>query len=255
MPPGCLCPAPLGFLPGIVTRAGSRDRGQLREGPQDRVRVAVGKGGQEAGVDGAEAAGSEPVIDDVRQVPVDTADEAWERVTDDWDARGVEAARFDFTGGWNVTVAVMEFVREEPLERELRRRSAAALRSVDGVESAEEMDREVWFITGAPSGEALVRAVPAEPDDVRDRSRPLPDLLQGSGHAEDRALTMLRRPTRSFFSIARPDIPARPSRRSREPNQETFRWNSYLGGPTKMRVISVLPIAFVALRFAAIGVI
>jgi hypothetical protein len=56
MPPGCLCLAPLGFLPGIVTRAGSGDRGQLREGPQDRVRAAVGKGGQEAGVDGAEAA-------------------------------------------------------------------------------------------------------------------------------------------------------------------------------------------------------
>jgi hypothetical protein len=37
--------------------------------------------------------------------------------------------------------------------------------------------------------------------------------LRGSGHAEDRARTMVRRPTRYFFSIARPDIPARASRR------------------------------------------
>ena len=37
--------------------------------------------------------------------------------------------------------------------------------------------------------------------------------FRGSGHAEDRALTMVRRPTRYFFSIARPDIPARASRR------------------------------------------
>ena len=37
--------------------------------------------------------------------------------------------------------------------------------------------------------------------------------LRGSGHAEARALTIVRRPTRYFFSIARPDIPARASRR------------------------------------------
>jgi hypothetical protein len=111
------------------------------------------------------------VIDGVRQVLVDTADEAWERVTDDWDARGVEAARFDFTGGWNVTVAVMEFVREEPLEGELRRRVATALRSVEGVESAEEMDREVWFVTGTPSGEALVRAAAEAVDGLAGQAR------------------------------------------------------------------------------------
>lgn len=37
--------------------------------------------------------------------------------------------------------------------------------------------------------------------------------LRGSGHAEDRALTMVRRPIRYFFSMERPDIPARASRR------------------------------------------
>jgi hypothetical protein len=92
-------------------------------------------------------------------------------VTADPDARGVEAARFDRIEGWNVTVAVMEFVREEPLEGELRRRIAAALRSVEGVESAEEMDREVWFVTGTPSGEALVRATAGVVDDLAGQTR------------------------------------------------------------------------------------
>jgi hypothetical protein len=39
------------------------------------------------------------------------------------------------------------------------------------------------------------------------------NCLRGSSHAEDRALTMVRRPTRYFFSMACPDIPARASRR------------------------------------------
>jgi hypothetical protein len=63
------------------------------------------------------------VIDDVRQIPDDDgADESWQRVTSDPASQGVFATRTDFRGGWNVTVAVMEFVRQEPLEGELRRR-------------------------------------------------------------------------------------------------------------------------------------
>jgi hypothetical protein len=108
---------------------------------------------------------------EVRQVAVDGTDEAWERVTGEPDVRGVEAARIDFAGGWNVTVAVMEFVREDPLESELRRRIAAALRSVGGVETAGEMDREVWFVSGSPSGEALVRAAAEVVDDLADQTR------------------------------------------------------------------------------------
>lgn len=38
--------------------------------------------------------------------------------------------------------------------------------------------------------------------------------LHGSGHADARNLTIVRRPTRCFFSIARPDIAARASRRT-----------------------------------------
>jgi hypothetical protein len=113
------------------------------------------------------------VIGDVRRVQVDDADEAWERdiEVDDGEVRAVEADRIDFAGGWNVTVAVMEFVREGPLEGELRRRIAAALRSVEGVETIEEMDTEVWFVTGTPAGEALVRAVAEVVDDLADQTR------------------------------------------------------------------------------------
>lgn len=117
---------------------------------------------------------------DIRQVETDeadeAADEAWERITSDQDALGVDAARLDEAGGWNVTVAVMEFVREEPLEGELRRRIAAAIEAVDGVATAEEMDREVWFVTGTPSGEALVRAVASVVDDLTDQTR---EYVQG----------------------------------------------------------------------------
>lgn len=65
----------------------------------------------------------------------------------------------------------MEFVREDPLGRELRRRIAAALRAVDGAESADQMDTEVLFVTGTPSGEALVRAA-AVVDDLAEQTRP-----------------------------------------------------------------------------------
>jgi hypothetical protein len=110
------------------------------------------------------------VIGDVWRVQVDDSDEAWERdiEVDDGEARWVGATRSrvrelpvddSSQGGWNVTVAAMEFVTEEPLEGELRRRIATTLRSVEDVQTAEEMDREVWFVTGTPSGEALVRAV------------------------------------------------------------------------------------------------
>ena len=121
----------------------------------------------------AKAAGWERlVIGDVRRVQVDNADEAWERdiEVDDGEVRWVGADRIGFAAGWNVSVSVMEFVREGPLEDELRRRIAAALRSVEGVETADEMDTEVWFVTGTPSGEALVRAVAEVLDDLAEQT-------------------------------------------------------------------------------------
>lgn len=102
----------------------------------------------------------------------DDGDESWERVTGERDLLGVSAGWVGLAGGgWNVFVSVMEFIRREPLEGELRRRIAAALRSVDGVTAAEELDTEVWWVTGSCSGEALVRAVAAVVDDLAGQTR------------------------------------------------------------------------------------
>ena len=112
--------------------------------------------------------------DDIRQVFPPDGDEAWERLTDDPDVRAVEVARIEEIEGWQVTVSVMEFVqfvREDPLETELRTRIAAALLSVDGVATAEEEDRDVWFVTGAPSGKALTEAVAQVVDELADQAR------------------------------------------------------------------------------------
>jgi hypothetical protein len=120
------------------------------------------------------------VTGDVRQVQVDDgAVECWERETGD-QARRVAAEHIDLAPGpnapaevrgWNVHVAVMEFIRKEPLEGELRSRIAAALRSVEGVETADEMDTEVWWVTGTPAGPALVQAVAEVLDDLADQTR------------------------------------------------------------------------------------
>ena len=96
--------------------------------------------------------------DDVQQVSPPGPEEAWERLTDDPDVRGIETARVDEIGGWQVTVWSMEFVRHDPLETDMRRRMATALRAVNGVATADEQDREVWFVTGTPSGKELTEA-------------------------------------------------------------------------------------------------
>jgi hypothetical protein len=114
------------------------------------------------------------VIGGVRRVQYEDSDEAWERdiEMDDGEVRFVEALRNDAGGDWQVAAPVMELVREESIAGELRRRIAAGLRSVEGVETADEMDTEVWLVTGTPSGEALVRAVGEVLDDLADQTWP-----------------------------------------------------------------------------------
>jgi hypothetical protein len=117
---------------------------------------------------------------EIRLVPASgtEAGEAWERVTDDPDVRGVDAVRVDEAGGWQVGVSVMEFIRQDPLESELRQRIAAALRAVDGVTGVEEEDREAWFVTGAPAGRVLAEAAAEVVDDLAGRTRAFLDRLQ-----------------------------------------------------------------------------
>jgi regulator of protease activity HflC (stomatin/prohibitin superfamily) len=97
--------------------------------------------------------------------------EEWLRETDQASVRAVSAWRVDTIGGWQVRVWVMEYVSEDPLESELRQRTETALRNVAGVTSADEQDRETWFVTGAPSGRALVEAVARVVDDLAERTR------------------------------------------------------------------------------------
>ena len=113
------------------------------------------------------------VTDEIELLPADEVDvdEVWSRQTDEPDVRGVEAARWDEIGGWQVDVNVQEFFREDPLGVELRQRMARALRAVDAVASVEEQDNETWFVTGTPSGEELARAAANVVDDMADRLR------------------------------------------------------------------------------------
>jgi hypothetical protein len=105
------------------------------------------------------------VTGDVRQVQADEAGETWELITGD-ELRQVTAEWVDEAGGWMVTVDMMQCIREEPLEGELRRRIAAALQSVEGARTVEEEDREVWLVTGTPPASALVRASAAAVDSL-----------------------------------------------------------------------------------------
>lgn len=109
--------------------------------------------------------------EDVQRIQPDEpgTTETWLRETDEPDVRAVEASRI--SGGWQVGVWVMEFIRADPLETELRRRMASALRGVSGVTAAEEEDRETWFVTGTPSGRALTEAAAEVVDDLAGRTR------------------------------------------------------------------------------------
>ena len=120
---------------------------------------------------------------DIRRVPDDEVDgeEAWERLTDDPDVRGVEAVKLEASGdwAWQVGVFVAEFVRDDPLEDELRQGMDTALRAVPGVTDVAEEDREVWIVDGAPAGEALVRAAAAVVDRLAPRAREYMGQLDG----------------------------------------------------------------------------
>jgi hypothetical protein len=104
------------------------------------------------------------MIDEIRRIPGDELDEqcgeGWERVTDEPDIRGVSAYMITLGESpyWSVSVAVAEFVRDDPLETDLRGQMPAVLRAVDGAANVWEEDREAWGVAGTPSGRALVRA-------------------------------------------------------------------------------------------------
>ncbi|MGA3147723.1 MAG: hypothetical protein ABSF33_09625 [Acidimicrobiales bacterium] len=94
----------------------------------------------------------------------------WYRDVGDDELRGVSAHRPE-GDDWRVVVGMAEFIRGEPLESELRRGVDAALRSVPGVSSVWEEDRDVWIAQGSPQAESLIRAVAAVVDGLAGRAR------------------------------------------------------------------------------------
>lgn len=85
--------------------------------------------------------------------------EEWERVTNETDVLGVNAARLK--GGkwnWQIFINAAEFVRRDPLYSRLDTDITAALKKVKGVIAVAHDDREVWLVQAEASGEDLVRA-------------------------------------------------------------------------------------------------
>jgi hypothetical protein len=113
--------------------------------------------------------------DEIRQVEPEDGElsEEWLRETSEPDLRGINVTRWADGGDWpwQVGVYVAQFVREEPLESELRRKLDEALRAVAGVEDVAEQDRELWIVRGHTSGAALTAAAAGVVDEMADRLR------------------------------------------------------------------------------------
>jgi hypothetical protein len=105
----------------------------------------------------------------------DETQEAWVRSTDEPEIRDVYAS---FDGEWwQVVVPVAEFLREDPLESRLIDGVTAALQEVADVDVVEQEDREVWLVSGSPSGEALVGAAADIIDELAPAARSYLDEL------------------------------------------------------------------------------
>ena len=115
-----------------------------------------------------------PVIHAVVQVPdgETSALEAWKWLTDDPYVRVVEATLDNESEGCQVLVGVANLLRDNALDSEFRWRVTAALASASGVTEVEnEGGGVVWYVTGRPSGKALVVAAAQVVDDLADRLR------------------------------------------------------------------------------------
>lgn len=114
------------------------------------------------------------MAEDITRVPPQEleGDEGWQRLTRTPLLRGVEAIRYPGEDDqWQVSVWVAEFVRSDPLEARLRDGMRNALLAVAGVEEVAEEDREVWLVTGSPTGTALVEAAAGVVDGMADDVR------------------------------------------------------------------------------------
>ena len=121
---------------------------------------------------------------EVQHIPRDASTDydRWQRFTDDPGIRGVEVLRSNADGPWpwSVHVDVMEFIREDPLESEIREAMMSALRAVPGVSRVSEEDREVWIVDGSPLGEQLTLAAAKVVDHFAQRTSQYVESLGGS---------------------------------------------------------------------------
>ncbi len=89
----------------------------------------------------------------------DEYEEQWIYITDESDLMGVDASReVDEEDDWRISVSVSEFIREEPLVSTLHSSISKALENVDGVDTVEQEDREVWLVEGSANAIALISA-------------------------------------------------------------------------------------------------
>jgi hypothetical protein len=70
-----------------------------------------------------------------------------------------------------VNIGAAEFVREDPLERELRAAIHGALTAVKGVTRVEEEDRVTWVVAGQPDGGALTKSAADAVDRLQHKLR------------------------------------------------------------------------------------
>lgn len=131
---------------------------------------------------GSGAPGEASVAPAANRFPAHQQEPADDQIAEEWtreiadpherDVHGVDAVKLrDGDGQWQVTVYVMEFIRDVPLEGTLRTRIPAALRAVPAVVEVSEDDREVWAVRGTPSGSALVDAVARVVDELAPEAR------------------------------------------------------------------------------------
>ena len=103
--------------------------------------------------------------------PSDDFSEEWIRETSEPDIRDLGVAQLRDGGTWEVSIALAEFVRDDPLEADMRRHMQEALAGVLGVTTVTEHDRETWDVAGNPSGQDLIRAAAGVLDGLAGRSR------------------------------------------------------------------------------------
>jgi hypothetical protein len=105
----------------------------------------------------------------VRLTPSDDEiEQEWARDTGD-ELRDMTASRWH-DGLWQLWVGLADQLREEPLESEMRLEMQRVLKTVPGVTTVSEGDREIWDVEGSPSAEDLIAAAGTVVDALAERA-------------------------------------------------------------------------------------